>query len=122
VSDGGGAVVLLVDDEAGILAALQRGLRREPYELLVAGSAREALRILEERRVDVVLSDHQMPGMSGLELVREIAARWPATRVLLITGWPADLDATELRSLGVRGLIAKPWDARELRERIRDCL
>lgn len=112
-------VLLLVDDEAAILAAIRRSLRREPLEILTAGNAGDALRTLDRQRVDVVLTDHQMPGMTGLELLREVAARWPETRRLLITGWPGDLDERELERLGVRALIVKPWDAEELRAEIR---
>ena len=57
--------VLLVDDEDKILASLQRSLRREGYRLLVAQGARQALRVLRDEPVDLVVSDHKMPGMSG---------------------------------------------------------
>jgi DNA-binding response OmpR family regulator len=115
-------VILLVDDEEGILEALRRTLGREGFELVAARSAREALRTLASRPVDLVLSDHKMPITSGLELVREIAAQWPDIPRLLITGWPAELDPAELRSLGVRAVLPKPWDAQDLRARVRACL
>lgn len=113
------AVVLLVDDEDRILSALRRSLRREGHELLEAASGREALAVLRARRVDLVVSDHKMPGMTGLELIREIAVQWPETERLLLTGWPGELDPGELRALRVRAVIAKPWEQDELRAAIR---
>jgi len=115
-------VVLLVDDEPGILAALRRSLRREGYELVAVDSVAAALRALRERRVDLVLSDHKMPLASGLDLLREMAAHWPGIPAFLLTGWAGELDPAELRRLGVRGLIPKPWDDAALKSRLREAL
>jgi len=114
--------ILIVDDERGILAALQRTLRREGYEILTAGSAAAALRLLDEQPIDLVLSDQKMPGSSGLEILREAARRRPEAARLLITGWPDEVPAAELRRLGIRALIPKPWDAETLKKALRDAL
>ena len=114
-------VVLCVDDEPRILSALQRSLRREGYELICAESADAATEILEARRVDVVLTDHKMRGRTGVELLREVAARHPHVSRLLITGWTGELDAAELDRLGVRAVISKPWDDAELKGHLRAC-
>ncbi len=66
--------LLIVDDEAQILSALKRTLRREGYEIVAVESAAAALRVLDERRVDAILSDHKMPGMSGVQLLERVAA------------------------------------------------
>ena len=60
--------VLVVDDEPAIREMLTDALSREPYEVLCAGSAEEALAVLAEEPVDVVISDEVMPGMSGSEM------------------------------------------------------
>lgn len=122
MSPDGAPVVLLVDDEAHILSALRRALRREGYELLAATSAAEALELLEERRVDLVLSDQKMPGTSGLELLRRVSERYPDVARLLITGWPEEVPATERAALGIRALLPKPWDDGELKAALRRCL
>ena len=67
------ARVLLVDDEERILASLQRSLRRDGYEIVTACSPQEALQILEEQDFDAVLTDHKMPGMTGVELLARVA-------------------------------------------------
>ncbi len=69
---GGRHRVLAVDDEKSVLTSLRRLLRREPYELELAESAEEALELLEQRPATVVLSDQRMPGMTGIEMLREV--------------------------------------------------
>ena len=115
-------VVLLVDDEPRILSALTRVLRREGYELLTAETAADALRLVEQREIDCVLSDHKMPGMTGLELVERIAARQPNAARLLITGWNTEIDPGELTRLSVRRVLSKPWEDAELKQVLRDAL
>ena len=114
--------MLVVDDEAHILSALRRTLRREGYEILTAESAREALRVLEERSVDLILSDHKMPGGSGLQLLEQAARRCPAARRLLITGWTEEIPEREVRRLGVCALITKPWEDARLKATLRRAL
>jgi CheY-like chemotaxis protein len=119
---GARAVLLVVDDEPRILSALQRSLRREGYEILTADSGAAALRTLRAQRVDVLLTDHKMPGMTGLELIREVAAQWPGIARFLLTGWSAEVSAEEIRRLGIRGLVPKPWDDAQLKALLREAL
>jgi response regulator RpfG family c-di-GMP phosphodiesterase len=115
-------VLLIVDDEARILSALRRTLRREGYEILTADTAAEALRRLDETPVDAVLSDHKMPGMSGDQLLDEVARRWPRAVRMLITGWTRELAPQRLEQLGVSALITKPWDDAKLKATLRRAL
>ncbi|MEK7317211.1 MAG: response regulator [Candidatus Eisenbacteria bacterium] len=66
------ATVLFVDDEPLLLEAMRDALRRHPYEVVTAGSAREGLEILSKRPVDVVVSDERMPGTSGSEFLSQV--------------------------------------------------
>jgi DNA-binding NtrC family response regulator len=120
MSDARRSVVLIVDDEPRILSALHRTLRREGYELVTAGTAEHALEVVERTPVDCVLSDHRMPGMSGLELLERVAARRPEAGRLLITGWNVEISADELVRVGVREVLSKPWDDAELKRALRD--
>ena len=95
-------LLLLVDDEPRILSALRRSLRREPYEILTAETCAEALRLVDAHPVDLVLSDHKMPGTTGLQLLAQIAARRPQVIRMLITGWPGAIPEAEMRAVGVR--------------------
>jgi response regulator RpfG family c-di-GMP phosphodiesterase len=113
-------VLLIVDDETRILSALRRTLRREGYEILTAESVSEGLRILGSREVDLVLTDQKMPGMSGLEFLAQIAARYPNVARLLITGWPEEIPRDQIELLGIRALIPKPWDDQQLKSALRE--
>ena len=115
-------VVLIVDDEPRILSAVRRSLRREGYEILTAETPAEALSILEARSVDVIVSDHKMPGMNGLEFLALAAVRRPQAARFLITGWTAEVPARDLEALGIRALLAKPWDDAELMAALRSAL
>ena len=114
--------VLLVDDEARILSALRRVLRREGFEILTAESAAEALRILRDHPVDAIVSDQKMPGGSGLQLLAEAARRQPAAARMLITGVAEAIPPAELEAAGVCALITKPWDDARLRATLRRAL
>jgi response regulator RpfG family c-di-GMP phosphodiesterase len=112
-------LLLIVDDEVRILAALQRTLRREGYEILTADTVEAAVEILTERRVDAVLSDQKMPGMNGLELLAEAKRLCPDAVRMLITGGTDAGPQDALESLGIAGLIPKPWDDATLKAQIR---
>jgi len=114
--------LLIVDDEARILSALRRALRREGYEIVTAETGEEALRILDERPVDGVLTDQKMPGMSGAQLLAEAARRRPAAVRMIITGWTEEIPRERLKKLGVCALITKPWDDAKLKATLRRAL
>jgi two-component system probable response regulator PhcQ len=86
------ATILLVDDEPNVTDALKRAFRREPYELLTATSAFDAQQILERQHVDVVVSDEQMPGMSGSEFLSSVRKQFPHTIRMILSG-QASLEA-----------------------------
>jgi DNA-binding NarL/FixJ family response regulator len=111
--------VLLVDDEAHILSALRRVLRREPYDVLTAAGPQEALALLGERGVRVVVSDQKMPGGSGIALLREVAVRHPTARRVLLTVWPEETAQRERDAARLDAVLLKPWDEAELKETLR---
>lgn len=112
-------VLLIVDDEPRILSALRRTLRREGYEIIAVDSTREALRTLAEQPVDLILSDHKMPVMTGLQLLAEAVRLRPRAIRILITGWIEAIPDEEIRAVGVYAVLAKPWDDTELKETLR---
>ena len=114
--------VLVVDDEPRILSALCRTLRREGYELVTSETVEEALRLLETRPIDAILSDQRMPGTSGMQFLAEAARRRPDAVRMLITGWTEEIPPSQLEELGVRALITKPWDDAKLKATLRRAL
>ncbi len=116
-------VLLLVDDEPSILAALRRLLRAEGYVLHTAESGAAGLELLAQQPVDLVVSDMRMPGMSGVQFLEQVRQRWPHTMRLLLTGY-ADVTATidAINRGEIYRYLNKPWDDGELRSVIRDAL
>ena len=78
--------ILIVDDEPTVTAVLRDALSREPYVILSAGCAEEALPILEREEVDVVISDEKMPGMSGTEFLAVVRKKYPDSIRMILTG------------------------------------
>lgn len=106
--------VLCVDDEPSILRALSWLLQKE-FEVITADNGREALDLAAASEFDVVLSDQRMPGMSGVDFLREMRSLSPRTTRILLTGY-SDLQAV-LRSVNESEIfryITKPWNVGEL--------
>ncbi|OIN94074.1 MAG: hypothetical protein AUJ20_01850 [Comamonadaceae bacterium CG1_02_60_18] len=115
--------LLVVDDEPGILAALKRLFRRDGYAILTANSGDEGLAVLARQRVDIIISDQRMPGMTGVDFLRSAKKLYPETIRIVLSGY------TELQSVtaainegAVYRFLTKPWDDQALREQIREAL
>ncbi len=111
--------LLLVDDEASVLASLKRLFRRDGYQILTAASGAEALAVLAETAVDVIISDQRMPGMMGVDFLRRAKALHPSTIRMTLSGF------TDLQSIidavnegAVYKFLTKPWDDERLREHV----
>jgi len=114
--------ILVVDDDVGMLTLLRNYLRREGYEVTTAPSAETALLMLEEHEVAAVLTDLRMPGMDGMELVREIHAARPDTQVLLMTAFGSIDTAVEAIKAGAYHFVSKPVKLPELGALVRKAL
>jgi DNA-binding NtrC family response regulator len=108
--------ILIVDDEENVRNALRRALRREGYELYFAAEPSEALAKLAETPVDLVLSDHLMPNMTGLELLTRVRDLYPDCVRMILTGH-ADMQ-TAINAINhgeIYRFLTKPWDDLELK-------
>lgn len=116
-------IILLVDDEPHVLSALKRTLRREGLEIETAGHAREALdRLAEGPPVDLVISDHKMPGQAGVDLLSAIRRDSPKTARILLSGWATEIPEATLQGAGCAAVLSKPWDDVELKVAIQAAL
>ena len=108
--------ILLVDDEAGVLNALRRVFRRENYEIHVAMSGEEALKLLESQKCQLMISDFMMPGMNGVELLRAVKNKYADIMRIMLTG-QADTEAVmgAIKDGAVYKFILKPWNDYDLR-------
>ncbi|MEO8842078.1 MAG: sigma-54 dependent transcriptional regulator, partial [Kofleriaceae bacterium] len=107
--------ILVVDDEQDNLDAFRFNFRKT-FDILTATSGAEALAILAEKNVAVIVTDQRMPKMTGVELLREVRAKTPETVGIILTAF-TDVDVLiEAINLGqVYRYITKPWDAKEVR-------
>jgi CheY-like chemotaxis protein len=113
--------LLVVDDESNILAAVVRLLRREGYRIVSAHSATEAFEVLALNDVQVVISDHRMPEMTGADFLGKVKVLYPDTVRILFSGYVEMEALTDAVNRGaVYRFMLKPWDDDVLREAIRD--
>jgi CheY-like chemotaxis protein len=113
--------LLIVDDEPNIVSSLVRLLRSEECRVLTAGNAQDALEILALNPVQVIISDHRMPAMTGAEFLGKVKALYPDIVRILFSGY-IEMDAlTDAVNRGaVYRFLLKPWDDDVLREAVRD--
>ncbi len=107
--------ILLVDDEPQVLEALRTALHKAPYEILTATSGMEGMDILSRHRVDVVVSDERMPGMTGSVFLGMVLRKYPDSIRIILTG-QASLDAA-IRAInegGVYRFLTKPCNPVDL--------
>ncbi len=115
--------VLFVDDEAHVLAALKRLLRKEAFRTFFAASAEEALDLLRREEIRLVVADERMPGVSGIELLQEVKRLYPRTVRVILSGY-ADVAAVvdAINKGEVYRFFSKPWNDDELKSSLRQCL
>ena len=120
---GGQETILVVEDNGGLRQVVVKQLKALGYRFFEAENGQEALAILENNRVDLLFSDIVMPGgMSGYELARQAAARWPELKVVMTSGFPdAKLNTSGKPPENMR-LLNKPYRRHELAEILRDAL
>lgn len=113
--------LLLVDDEENIISALRRVLRRDGYTILSATSGREGLSLLEQHPVDVIVSDQRMPGMTGVEFLRQVKRSHSETVRIVLSGYTELQSITDAINEGaIYKFLTKPWDDEQIRENIRE--
>jgi CheY-like chemotaxis protein len=113
------ARILVVDDESYIRDLVRETLRARHYESATAANGVEALDILRREKFDIVVTDVVMPGMAGLELVKQIRKVHPHIRVIVLTGYPRNADIGDFLLQGADDLLPKPFRANDLMAVIR---
>ena len=104
--------LLIVDDEVSFLRSLSDGLKvhQDQFRVLLARNGREAARVLEAERVDLILTDLKMPEMDGFELILHVNRLHPTVPVMVMTAFGTPLIEKQLRERGVRAYLEKPLD------------
>lgn len=113
--------ILFLDDEQPILNALRRVLRKEGYEISLCTDPDDALRMIREASIEIVVSDHLMPGMTGTEFFALASRLHPHVHRIMLTG-QADMDVA-IRCINeghVHRFLTKPWDDDQLKQVLRE--
>src|SRR5260370_38874648 len=107
--------ILVIDDEMGPRESL-RMLLKPNYQVHTADCVEAGIKLLKEKQPDTIVMDIRMPGLSGIEGLRQIREIDPHLSVIMLTGFGALETAKEAVRLGANDYISKPFDAREMRE------
>jgi len=111
-----GKPILIVDDEKNIRMTLSQSLESLGVEMDAAGSGEEALAKLRGRDFGLILLDIRMPGMDGMEVLRQVREVRPDIRIIMITAYGTIESAVEAMKLGAADFLQKPFDPDEIRE------
>ena len=109
------AKVLIVDDERDFVEIFSLRLETQGEKVSTAYSGKEALAILDEKAIDVVILDIKMPGMDGIDTLKQIKKRYPIVEVILLTGHGSTETAVEGMKLGAFDYLMKPADFDEIK-------
>jgi two-component system, chemotaxis family, chemotaxis protein CheY len=119
--------VLIVDDSAAIRKILLRTLAQTDLsigDVFEAGDGVEALKMLEAKKIGLVLSDINMPNMDGIQFLTSVRSRpeWSSIPVIMITTEGSQAKVLEAVQLGAQGYVRKPFTAEQIKEKITSCL
>ncbi|MCK4574073.1 MAG: response regulator, partial [candidate division Zixibacteria bacterium] len=112
--------VLAIDDQTVILDLISAMCQASGYQVTTAASGEEGLQLALSQEFDIILTDLSMPGMSGLEVAREVIKSRPDVPIVLITGWEVDIDRSRLTASGITQVLYKPFRIEQLTEMIRN--
>jgi two-component system, probable response regulator PhcQ len=108
--------ILVVDDEEHVCSALRRSLRNPAYDVHTSTDARQALELIKVHKFDLIISDHLMPHMSGLQFLKLVRDRHPDSVRIMLTGHSDMQTAIEAINQGdIYRFLTKPWDNTDLK-------
>ena len=104
------STILIADDTGVMRHACERALKREGYRVIIAEDGEKALKLIRENDIDVALLDIKMPGISGIDVLREIKKNNPLVEVIMMTAFSTKEIVEEARNLGAFGFLTKPFE------------
>ena len=118
------AKILIADDEAHILHVVSMKLRNAGYEVITAMDGEEALELCAIERPALVITDYQMPIMTGLEFCKELRRREETKDIpaIMLTARGFDIEPSEMIEAGIAAVLAKPFSPREILGKVTDLL
>ncbi len=113
--------VLIVDDEPAMLDAVKRIFRNFPYRIKVATGGYQALEIIRQHHVDVIILDYKIPDIDGLTVLKKVKASCPSIQVIMLTGQGGVREAVAAIKLGASDFLLKPFETETLLAKVRQC-
>ena len=114
--------ILIVDDEVPIRRLLEK-LFSSDYEVFCAEDASEALQIVEEEDISLIISDQRMPGMTGVEMFEKLVISHPQIMRILLSGYIEKSELQQAREKRlIHNFISKPWSLKELKSAVGDAI
>src|SRR5690606_17316455 len=114
--------ILIVDDDINILELLQRHLHSLNYHTFKAVSVKEAVAILRDTEIDLLITDLKMPEVDGFELIQFVSEHYPTIPKLVVTGYPSIQDALSAIKSRVVDYLVKPFTKAELKQAVEKSL
>lgn len=114
--------ILIVEDDVDLAAGLEVNLKKEGYKVLKTGSGEEAIKMAVRDGPDLILLDVMLPGMSGLDVCRELRRKSLGMPIIMLTAKGEEMDKVLGLEMGADDYVTKPFGVRELLARIRVCL
>src|SRR5690554_558804 len=114
--------ILIVDDDIGILELIHRHLHSMDYHTFKAVSVKEAVAILRDTEIDLLITDLKMPEVDGFELIRFVSEHYPAIPKLVVTNFPSVQDALSAIKSGAVDYLVKPFTKAELKHAVQKSL
>ncbi|MDH3356249.1 MAG: response regulator [Desulfobacteraceae bacterium] len=112
--------ILLVDDDQNFLSVAKKRLAKRGHAVQTASNGPEVFEKLQVKSIHVVVLDVKMPGMSGIEILKEIKKNFPLVQVIMLTGVPTVGCAADSLKLGALSYLIKPVDIEELLQKIKE--
>ena len=116
--------IIVADDEAHILHIVSMKLKNAGYDVVTAMDGEEALELCKSEMPDMLITDYQMPYMSGLELCMELRASEETREIpaLMLTARGFDIEPDEMSAAGIEAVLAKPFSPREVLQRVKELI
>lgn len=114
--------ILIVDDDDGVREMLADFFGVIGYQSIVAANGREALGLLEQQDVSLVISDIKMPVMDGIQMLKKIKKEHPDLDVILITGYEPDYSRDSVKEAGASDYICKPFNIEVIERKVRSLM
>ena len=120
----GQTLIMLVDDEVYVTTVLSQQFQRRGYEVIVAADGQEALALAHQRRAHLIISDYQMPLLSGLEMAKKMLQDEStcAVPIIMLTARGHRLPPSEMLQTNIRCLLPKPFSIKELLAKVEEVL